>query len=98
MIVEISRFRLVAGTDEGDFLRAAEETQTGFLAEQPGFHSRELLRGDDGAWMDVVRFDSLEAAQAAFGRFPEAPSAHAFEAMLDTSDVSMSHWTEVRRW
>lgn len=98
MIVEVSRFRLTRGAAEADFLRAAEETQAGFLAHQPGFHSRELLRGDDGSWMDIVRFDSAQAAQAALQAFPGHRSVRAFESMLDVSDISMSHWSSVRTW
>ena len=98
MIVEVSQFRLVEGTDEEEFLRAAEETQAGYLQQQPGFQSRELLRADDGVWMDIVRFASLEAAQQAFQGFNGHPSARAFEAMLDVSNVTMSHWSQARSW
>jgi hypothetical protein len=34
MIVEISQFRLVPGSDERAFVEAGEETQTAFLARQ----------------------------------------------------------------
>ena len=98
MIVEISQFSLVDGTDEEEFLRAAEETHTGYLQQQAGFHSRELLRADDGSWMDLVRFDSLESAQQAIHGFFGHPSARAFEAMLDVSNVTMSHWSQAPRW
>lgn len=98
MIVEVSQFRLVPDTDEERFLEASEETQSGLLADQPGFVSRELLRGDDGRWMDIVRFDSLENAQAAFQAFAGHPSVQAFEKMLDLGDVTMSHWSQVRSW
>ena len=98
MIVEISQFRLVPDTDEDQFLAAAEETQSGLLANQPGFIGRELLHGDDGRWMDIVRFESLETAQAAFQTFAGHPSAQAFERMLDLGNVTMSHWSQVRSW
>jgi hypothetical protein len=98
MVVEVSQFRLVPGTDDEALLEAAEESQSGFLGHQTGFVSRELLRAEDGSWMDIVRFEDLEAAQAAFQGFSEHPAAKAFEAAIDTSSVSMSHWSLARTW
>jgi Antibiotic biosynthesis monooxygenase len=98
MIVEISQFRLVQGADEGGFLEAADETQSAFLAKQEGFVGRDLLRADDGSWMDIVRFESVQAARAAFNGFAGHPAVKAFESMLDTSSVSMSHWSVSKSW
>jgi hypothetical protein len=98
MIVEVSQFRLVPGTDERAFLEAADETQRGFLANQDGFVGRDLLRGEEGSWMDIVRFETREAANAAFEAFTGHPAAKAFESMLDVSAVSVSHWSVSRSW
>ena len=98
MSVEISQFRLVEDADTSAFVAAAEETQTGFLERQEGFVSRDLLRSEDGMWMDIVRFDSMAAAQAAFQAFTGHPSATTFESMLDVSSMSMTHWSAERSW
>ena len=98
MIVEVSQFRLVPGTDEEAFLDAAEASQSGFLGEQKGFIGRDLLRTDDGSWMDIVRFESGEEAQAAFEGFAGHPSVTAFESMLDPGSVSMTHWSVAKSW
>jgi hypothetical protein len=55
VIVEISQFRLVPGSDERAFVEAAEETQSAFLARQGGFVSRDLLRGEDGSCWSVAK-------------------------------------------
>lgn len=98
VIVEVSQFRLVPGTDEQAFLEAAAATQSGFLAEQEGFIGRDLLRTDDGSWMDIVRFESGEAAQVAFEGFAGHPGVEAFESMLDPGSVSMTHWSVAKTW
>jgi hypothetical protein len=98
MIVEVSQFRLGPSVGEQAFLEAAEESQSGFLGAQAGFVSRDLLRAEDGSWMDIVRFEDLEAAHAAFQGSSEHPAAKAFEETLDTSSVSMSHWSVARTW
>ena len=98
MVIEVSQFKLVPGADESRFLEAAETSQREFLAQQPGFISRELLRGDDGAWLDMVRFESAEAARDAFAAFAGHPGAREFEQMLDFATVKASHWSPVRSW
>lgn len=98
MIVEISQFRLVPGSDERAFVEAAEETQSAFLGQQEGFVSRDLLPSEDGSWMDVVRFVDTEAAQAAFQAFAGHPNVKAFESMLDPSALSMFHWSVAKSW
>jgi hypothetical protein len=59
---------------------------------------RDLLRADDGSWMDIVRFESSEAAQAAFEGFAGHPAVKTFESMLDASSVSMTHRSVARSW
>jgi hypothetical protein len=98
VIVEVSQFKLAPGTDEGAFLDAADRSQPGFLGQQDGFISRELLRAEDGSWMDVVRFETADAAKAAFEAFPGHPDAKPFESMLDPSALTMSHWSAARSW
>jgi hypothetical protein len=98
MIVEVSQFRLALGTDERAFIVAAERSQSGFLGQQAGFIGRDLLRAEDGSWMDVVRFETIEAARAAFEAFAGHPAAKAFESMLDPSAVTMSHWSVAKSW
>jgi hypothetical protein len=98
VIVEVSQFRLVAGTDENAFLAAAEQTQSEFLGQQHGFVGRDLLRADDGTWMDIVRFRDAESARAAFVAFARHPGAAPFESMLDPDSVMMTHWSAAKNW
>jgi hypothetical protein len=98
MIFEVSQFRLGPGTDEQAFLEAAERSQSGFLGRQDGFVGRDLLRAEDGSWMDIVRFESLDAARAAFEAFAGHPDSKPFESMFDPSTVSMSHWSLAKSW
>jgi hypothetical protein len=98
MIVEVSQFRLIPGTDEQAFIEASEETQSGFLGKQEGFVGRDLLRADDGSWMDIVRFETREAAQTASEGFAGHPGVKTFESLLDPSSVSMTHWSVAKSW
>ena len=51
--IELVQFRLKAGVDARTFLATVADTQAA-ITRLPGFLSRELLRGDDGLWVDLV--------------------------------------------
>jgi hypothetical protein len=87
--LEIVTFRLKAGTEAG--FVANNKIMTDWLARQPGFLSRHLGRREDGNWVDVVRWQSLEQAQAAAGRImAEIGDSDALQA-IEPASVAMSH-------
>ena len=94
MTVEIVLFRLNADAAESDFLGAVA-AMTPDLRTAPGYLSRELLRGDDGLWVDVVHWRSLAEAQQAMAHFPNLPSAQAFGALMDGETLRMLHLERV---
>ena len=53
MIIEILRFRLAAGADEGAFLEADKRIQTEFAYRQPGMVRRTTAKGGDGEWVVI---------------------------------------------
>jgi hypothetical protein len=63
--IEWAPFKLADAVDESRLLRAADAIQADFLAKQPGFIRRELLRGQDGQWVDLIYWESEEAAARA---------------------------------
>lgn len=87
--LEIVSFRLKPGA-AADFV-AKNGIVTDWLSRQPGFLSRHLGERDDGSWVDVVRWQSLEQAQAAAQRImTEIGECEAMQA-IEPASVSMSH-------
>ncbi|TPL04072.1 MULTISPECIES: hypothetical protein [unclassified Mesorhizobium] len=87
--LEIVTFRLKPGT-EASFV-ASNGVITDWLARQPGFLSRQLGRREDGSWVDVVRWQSLEQARAAADRIMvEIGGSEAVQA-IDPASVDMRH-------
>ncbi|WP_292321281.1 antibiotic biosynthesis monooxygenase [Mesorhizobium sp.] len=87
--LEIVSFRLKPEA-AGDFV-AQNGAVTGWLARQPGFLSRHLGRREDGSWIDVVRWQSLEQAQSAAQRImAEIGDCEAMRA-IEPASVAMSH-------
>lgn len=48
--------------------------------------------------MDIVRFETADAARATFDAFAGHPEVKAFESMLDPSALAMSHWSVAKSW
>ena len=65
VVIEWAPFRLRDGVTEAELLEASEAIQREFLGRQPGFVRRELARGADGLWADVVHWADGGAAEAA---------------------------------
>lgn len=87
--LEIVTFRLKPGTEAG--FVANNGVMTDWLARQPGFLARHLGKREDGAWVDVVRWQSLDQAQAAADRImAEIGDSEAIQA-IEPASVVMSH-------
>lgn len=83
VMIEWAPFRLAEGASEAALLRASEALQEGFLARQPGFLRRELLRGADGRWVDLVYWRSEESAAAAMKVAMESPACHEYFRLMN---------------
>ena len=87
--LEIVTFRLKPGTEAG--FVANNAVMTDWLARQPGFLARHLGKREDGVWVDVVRWQSLEQAKAAADRIvAEIGGSEALRA-IEPASVDMSH-------
>lgn len=97
MTVEIVLFKLKADVEEAVFLQAAEAV-TPALRTMPGFIDRALLKDENGQWLDLMHWQSREAALKAAEIFPTLECAQPFGAMLDWSSVTMLHLESVHAW
>ena len=89
-VYEVAIGRLKEGVSREDYLHVTELVEAD-LRKMSGFLSRHLLAGEDGLWIDLVRWNSMEEALEAAEIFPTLPSAQPMEAMLDFSSVKMYH-------
>jgi hypothetical protein len=64
-VLEWAPYRLKQGIDEATLLEASERLQRDFLARQEGFVRRELIKGAEGAYIDLTWWSSFAASQAA---------------------------------
>ena len=71
----------VRGDAEEEMLSRRPELEAGVREELPGLLDIRLIRLDDGTYLDVLRWESREAADAAtelFAEVPEAAEMHGF--------------------
>jgi hypothetical protein len=91
LVVEWAPFQLADGVTEEQLLAASEMLQREFLARQPGFVRRELLRGRGGQWVDLVHWETAEAASAVFAAAGTSAICRAyFELMVAPAGVDPS--------
>jgi len=87
--IELVRFRLKNDKTAADWLMANEKIND-WIKKQPGFRFRSLSETDDGEWIDMVYWESLEAAKASGAKFGEEIGP-ACEPLIDMTSVIVSH-------
>ena len=96
-IVEVVLFKLRSDADEDAFMRANEALMPELRA-MGGFIRRELLRSDDGQWMDTVYWHSHDDAMRAAEIFPSLACAAPLMELLDAESLTMLHVAPVRMY
>jgi hypothetical protein len=86
VVVEWAPFRLAAGIDDSTLLEASEAIQRDFLEHQPGFLRRELLRGADGGWVDLVFWQDEHSAAAAMSSAGSSPVCYTYFHLMEGGD------------
>jgi hypothetical protein len=87
--IELVRFRLKKDKTAADWLKANEKIND-WIKVQPGFRFRSLSETDDGEWIDMVYWESLDAAKASGEKFGEEMGA-CCEPLIDMASVVVSH-------
>ena len=84
--VEWAQFRAAPGVDEATLLRASRDLQLEFLDRQDGFVRRELLKGPDGTWADLLYWESRDAADRALRNAAGCPACSRYFALIAAGD------------
>ena len=90
-VLELVVFGLKDGVAREQLLETAGPVSE-WIAEQPGFVSRELFEdAGGGRWIDVVRWESLEQAHAAAEAAMTSESCAPMFALIDMESTLMLH-------
>ncbi len=85
-VIEWAPFRLKAGVPDEALFEASETLQADFIDRQPGFVQRELLKGSDREWVDLVWWESREAADRAVANAAASAACHAYFQLMEEAD------------
>ena len=85
-VIEWAPFRVRPDVTEATLLDASEALQRSFLADQPGFVRRELLRGANGEWVDLVYWRDEASANAVISAVAASPACHAYFSLMENFD------------
>ncbi len=91
-VVEFVRFKLQPGSDSNMLVYRAEALNP-LLEEMGGYKARYLAQHEDGEWLDVVIWGSMEQARAAADKIMLLPEGLAFGALIDPDSIVMAHYT-----
>jgi len=80
--IEWAPFTLAEGVDEAALLAASEVLQHDFLSNQTGFLHRELLKGSDGLWVDVISWESRAAVKQAMANAQTNPVCQRYFTLM----------------
>ena len=95
--LEVAMFRLKEGTDREAFLRASDATMSA-LKSYSGFIRREVHTSEEGQWLDLIYWTSLEEAMSAAEQIMSDPACHPFLEMIDMPSLTMLHLHPVRTY
>jgi hypothetical protein len=87
--LELVTFRLLRGSSE-QFVDANASIND-WLKRQPGFVSRHLAERADGSFLDIVFWQSHEAALAASAKMMEEMAQDEAMTMIDPMGLEMNH-------
>jgi heme-degrading monooxygenase HmoA len=73
---------------EEDMLRRRPALEAGVREKLPGLVDIRLIRLEDGTYIDLLRWESREAADAAIEKFAEMPEAGEIHHFLAGGDLA----------
>lgn len=101
-IIEMATIKLAQGQNEADLIAASERFQSEFLAHQPGFVGRELVRMKGGEYADIVRWTDMAHAEAIMEKAASSPACLTYFSVMemnpDNPAEGVSHYQVLARY
>ena len=95
MIVEIIRYKLHKEVKLDDFLKAAEKMAPN-LKNQPGLIDWQLYKEENGDWLEILHWNSVEEAKTAATRVLKLDSVKDFIKFIDEQTTENAYFETVK--
>jgi hypothetical protein len=101
LVIELAPIQLSTASREADLVETSDRLQDEFLQGRQGFLGRVLLKRGDGQYLDLVLWESLNAANAVIAAVADSAACAAyFGCMVMGTDPAedVEHWSIVRSY
>lgn len=103
VVVEWAPFAVKPDVNDVELIAASEALQNDFLSRQRGLIRRELLKGQNGQWVDLVVWESRDAADQAVKNAAESPVCFQYFQLMadadhDDAGVGVFHFERIREY
>ena len=78
--------------------KASLDSLNSIVGARKGFISRQLARSEDGKWMDLIFWESMEDAKAAADDIMKLESAQKAFSVIDEQTMDFYHFDPVTRY
>jgi len=93
-IIELALIKLAEGKTEHELIKASETFQEQFLSGQNGFVRRDLVRKEDGTYMDIILWESRAHADAIFEKAQKSEAVGMYFSLMDFDPENMAEGVE----
>ena len=94
-IVEVVQFKAKTGVSDAQIRDAADALHRD-VEHFPGYMRRRLLKSEDGQWLDIVDWTTLDEALHAAEAIMARPSAQSFIELVEPESITMLHLASVQ--
>jgi len=92
-VIEVTTFKYKKSVDANTFWSADADVESGYTSKQPGYISRESgYAKNDNEVVVVVRWKTLEDAEASMKKFMGDESVKSYANMIDGPTMKMSRY------
>lgn len=90
--LEIVIYKTKDGVSDTDFIHTGAEMEENFAKKQKGFIRRTFAKSENGDWVDVIYWETMEDAMKASEAAMKSPVCAPLFGMLDNESVKMHHF------
>lgn len=78
-------------------VKASLESLSDIVSTYKGFISRQLAKNDEGKWMDLIFWESMEDAKAAADDIMKLEAAQKAFSMIDEQKMELYHFNPINK-
>ncbi|MEQ1849050.1 MAG: hypothetical protein ABL890_00465 [Candidatus Peribacteraceae bacterium] len=98
MYTDFIQYKLASGVTEAMLQAAAKDVHAQWMSKQPGFISWEInLLGEEKGYMDIVRWESKDAAKNAEANMKDLPPDSPWFKCYDMTSIVSVNGTSVSK-